>query len=478
MTDILAILPEIVIALSACLLLLLDIFVPEDKKGMVGRLAIAAILLAAFYSFQLSDLDITVMAGMYNIDGYSTFFKFVFYAATALSILLSLYHMKAEGAPSENMGEYYALMLFSLCGMMVMASGVDLLTIYLGLELMALPVYVLVGFLRKDARSNEAAMKYIILGAFSSGILLYGISLIYGITGTTSLDGIRFALLADGAHAGVFTLGVVTLACGFCFKVAGFPFHVWAPDAYEGAPMSVTVFMTVAAKAAAFAAITRVFMDALLPAYDEWKTVLVAVAVLSMIYGNITAIAQTNIKRMLAYSSVSHAGYALLGIIAGGRDGVAAVMFYMLVYTFMNLGLFGVIMMMGRKRGMGEDIREYTGLARTNRVAALCMLIFMFSLAGIPPTAGFMGKFYIFMALINKGMIGLAVVAVATTAIAAYFYIRIVMLMYMKDTETTEGLYVGRTVLYVTGISVVAVLLLGVYPGWFIDLAARAAEML
>ena len=273
----------------------------------------------------------------------------------------------------------------------------------------------------------------------------------------------------------VFLLGVVLLSAGLCFKLAGFPFHIWAPDAYEGAPTSITAFMTVGAKAAGFAAAMRIFIEALMPAYADWQLILTVVAVLSMGYGNIVAIMQTNIKRMLAYSSIGHAGYAMLGIIAGSAEGTSAVIFYMLGYAFMNMGIFAVIIMMRRGKVAGDDINHYRGLAKKHRLLALLMLIFLFSLAGIPPTAGFMGKFFIFMTLIHQGMIALAVYALLTSAIAAFFYIRIVMLMYMKEPEGEFELSCSRPIYYVLAITVAGVLLLGVYPGIFISLAEKAA---
>ena len=475
--DVIGVLPEIIIAAAACILLMVDLVTPKNRKNLIGYLAIAFIIVAGFYTYNLLGVKNTVMGDMYWVDGYGAFFKFILYIATIFTIMLSLNYINVE--KMESKGEYYTLMLFSLCGMMIMASGADLLTIYLGIELMALPIYVLVGYLRDDKKSNEAAMKYIILGALSSGILLYGVSLIYGVTGTTNLVGISTALTgSDSVNMPVFLLGVVLLTSGLCFKLAGFPFHIWAPDAYEGAPTSITAFMTVGAKAAGFAAAMRIFIEALMPAYNDWYLILTVVAVLSMGYGNIVAIMQTNIKRMLAYSSIGHAGYALLGIIAGSGEGTAAVLFYMLVYAFMNMGVFGVIILMRKGTVTGDNINHYRGLAKKHRLLALVMLIFLFSLAGIPPTAGFMGKFFIFMTLINKGMITLAVYALLTSAIAAFFYIRIVMLMYMKEPEGEFDLSPSRAIYYVLGIAVIVVMVLGIYPGPIITLAQKAALIL
>ena len=472
--DVTAIIPELIVGISACLLLMVDLFLKEERKEIVGWLAIIAVICAGVGTICLASVEArTVMAGMYVVDLYSALFKIILYIGAIFTLLLSLNYIKGEGL--ESRGEYYALILFALTGMMCITSGADLLTIYLGIELMALPIYVLVGYMKKSPASNEAAMKYIILGAFSSGILLYGVSLLYGYTGTTNLSGIAAGITASGADSPVLTFGVLLLTVGLCFKVAGFPFHMWAPDAYEGAPTSITAFMTVGAKAAAFAGALRIFIEALQPAFADWQAILIVVAVGSMFYGNITAIMQTNIKRMLAYSSIGHAGYAFLGLIAGTPDGAASIIFYMFVYTFMNLGAFGVIILLRKSTGKGNMIDDYKGLAKDNRLVAVVMLIIMFSLAGIPPTAGFMGKFYIFMALIDQGMITLAVISIVSTAIAAFFYIRIVLLMYMKEPEGEFDLVKSFPVYYVLAICVMAVIVLGVYPGAFMHLAKVAA---
>ncbi len=471
--DIVAILPEITIVAGACVLLLAALLIPKgERKDVIAYFAIGFVALAAIDTLIISGMEkTTVLGGMFVLDGYACFFKFVFYIGTILSILLSLNYVDEE---KINVEEYYILMLFSLSGMMVIASGANLLTIYLGLELMSLPVYVLVGFLQRDIRSNEASMKYIVLGAFSSGILLFGISLIYGLTGTTQLVGIAEALTDATVHVPVFALAVIMLVAGFGFKIAGVPFHMWAPDAYEGAPTPITGFMSVAVKAAAFAALLRVFIEGLSTVQADWQLVVALVSVASLVVGNVVAIAQSNIKRMLAYSSVGHAGYALLGLVAGTAEGVSGVMFYMLTYTFMNLGAFGVVITMRKGSQMGENIEDYAGLAKTNRALALAMLIFLFSLAGIPPTAGFVAKFYIFMALIHQGMIPLAVIAVLMSAVAAYYYARIVMIMYMREPAGEFELARSRGLVYALVLAVIAVILMGVYPTYFIELAQRA----
>ncbi|MCC6544894.1 MAG: NADH-quinone oxidoreductase subunit N [Nitrospirae bacterium] len=464
--------PEIIVLAGACLLLMFDLILPKGQKQAIAYVALAVVIIAGAETWLLSDNIAHIFNRMFMFDGYSIFFKFVFYIGTLLAILLSINYMKIEG---EDYGEYYVLILFALSGMMIMASGTDLLSIYVGLELMALSIYILTGFTQRSGKSNEAAMKYIILGSFSSGVLLYGMSLIYGITGTTQLSDLALALKGQDNMDMSLILAVIFLVAGFGFKVAAVPFHMWAPDVYEGAPTSITAFMSVGPKAAAFAAILRIFIEALGPVAGSWETILALVAVLTMATGSIFALIQTNIKRMIAYSSIAHAGYALLGVVAGGRDGISSVMLYMLIYTLMNMGIFGLIIMMRKGDFRGENIHDYTGLAKTNKLAALLMLIFLFSLAGIPPTGGFVGKFYIFMALVGQGLIPLAVIAVIFSAVSAFFYIRIVMLMYMKEPTHKFDLATTPASGIAIAIALIGILIIGVLPSWFLEMAQRAA---
>ncbi len=476
--DILAILPELIVAGSVCVLLLVDFLIGKENKALMGYLSLAVIFAAAIATWSMTrsgSLPVDAFNGMISVDKIAVFFKVIFFIATALTIMLSLSYIKDKNI---NLGEYYALLLFSLTGMMITASSSDLLSIYLGIELMSLPIYALVGFRVRDGRANEGAMKYVILGAFSSAVMLFGISFIYGLTGTTEISGIAEALRSADAQPAALGIAIVMLVAGFGFKIAGVPFHMWAPDAYEAAPTPITAFMSVAAKTAAFVVFVRVFVDGFAPIVEQWQLILTVLAILSMLVGNTVAIAQTNIKRMLAYSSIGHGGYALLGIIAATPEGTSSVMFYLLVYAFMNLGIFGVIVMMNRDKSGGELITDYTGLAKKNGALALVMLIFLFSLAGIPPTAGFMGKFYVFMALINEGMVWLAVVAVIFSAVAAYFYIRVIMLMYMKEPEREFSYARPLSVLIVITISLIAVILLGVLPDRIIELAEKAVGIL
>ncbi|MDH4226713.1 MAG: NADH-quinone oxidoreductase subunit N [Deltaproteobacteria bacterium] len=479
--DIISILPEMIVALGACFILIVDLFTGKDRKCLVAALSVVTVIAAAVATWWLTGSDIAgilTFSGMFAADYYSAFLKFLFYAAAIMTILMSHRYLKDEDI---NLGEYYVLVLFALSGMMVMASGKDLLMLYVGTEMMSIPIYALVGFAQHDKRSNEGALKYVILGAFSSGVMLFGISLVYGLCGTTALDGVAEALKAADAASPAMILAVTLLFAGFAFKIAGVPFHMWAPDAYEGAPTPITAYMSVGAKAAAFAVLLRVFAEGFAPMYEQWKVLVIVVSLASMIYGNFTAIAQKNIKRMLAYSSIGHAGYALLGLVAYGEQGVASVLFYLAVYTAMNMGAFAVVLLMKRNGKGGELISDYTGLAKNNKLTALVMLIFLFSLAGIPPTAGFMGKFYVFVALLEKGFVAVAIVALLASAVAAYFYIRIIMLMYMKDAPKDADTCMcekDRGLAFVIIVAVIVVIGLGVYPGCIIDLAVAASKIL
>ncbi|MCG2721274.1 MAG: NADH-quinone oxidoreductase subunit N, partial [Thermodesulfovibrionales bacterium] len=389
-----------------------------------------------------------------------------------LSILISIKYIAVE---KVNYGEYYSLILFSTIGMMIMASAADLIVLYLGLELMALSTYVLAGFIRHSIKSTEAALKYFLLGAFSSAFLLYGISIIYGLTGTTDIKAIAAFITEKGlADNLALLLSISFFIVAFGFKIAAAPFHMWTPDVYEGAPTSVTAFMSVGPKAAGFAVLGRVFLIGFAAAKVDWAVMLIPIAILTMAVGNIIALSQTNIKRMLAYSSIAHAGYALLGIITANTEGLASVMNYLMIYAFMNIGAFAVIIMLRSEGFKGEEITDYEGLSKTHPLAAALMLIFMFSLTGIPPTAGFIGKFYIFMAAINAGYTWLVLVAVIFSAISAYFYLRIVMYMYMRDPKTEVVLTTSFTNGIALGITTAAVLIIGVLPSALLNLARAA----
>jgi NADH-quinone oxidoreductase subunit N len=452
---------EVIVVTVALIVLILDFFVEKESNYYLGWFSLGGIIWAAAATYNLMGANGAFFGGTFLLDPFSTFFKFVFYIACGLGILVSINYLKIEDI---RRGEYYALMLFATSGMMLMASAGDLITLYLGLELMALSIYILAGFMRRDNRSNESAIKYLLLGAFSSGIMLYGMSLLYGLSGTTNLAGIlTFLRGADLTNPALF-LAMIMLVVSFGFKVAAVPFHMWVPDVYEGAPTSVTAFMSAGPKVAGFAVLLRVFTYALEPLHAHSTAIISGLAVLTMAVGNIMALSQTNIKRMLAYSSIAHAGYALVGLAAGGPDGAASVMLYVCIYALMNMGAFGVVIMLRKAGERGEEITDFAGLGKNNKTAAFLMLIFMFSLTGIPPMAGFVGKFYIFKSAIEAGLVWLAVAGVLFSAISAYFYLRIIMIMYMNEPKGSFELTTSPSLALALAISVTAVIVIGVYP--------------
>ena len=466
--SVIASVPEIIVIVGACVLLMIAPILDRRMGPLFFWSSLATVIAAAAATFALAGEPRLVYSGMFVVDDFSVFFKAVFYLATGLCVLMSPRYLEEENIAR---GEYYVLLLFALAGMMIMASGLDLLSIYVGMELQALCIYVLTGFIRQERRSNEAALKYVILGSVSSGIFLYGMSLVYGITGTTQLTDMAAALGSGGAHDPALVLATVFLVTGLIFKVGAVPLHMWVPDVYEGAPTTITAFMSVGPKAAAFAILLRIFLDAMAPAADIWVVVIAVIAVLTMALGSFVALVQTNIKRMLAYSSIAHAGFVLLGLVAGGPDGVASVMLYLLIYVFMNLGIFAIIIMMRSGNVSGEAIEDYAGFAKSHRGLALLMLIFLFSLASIPPTAGFFAKFYILVALVEQGYVGLAVIAVLLSAVAAFFYIRIVMLMYMKEEARPFDLALTPSLRLAIAITAAGTVGIGLLPSWFLDLA-------
>ncbi len=468
MPDLGPMMPEIVMVSLAMLVLILDLAI--KKKGIIALLSIISAFAVAYVLFNSAQKD--TFSGMFILDGYSLFFKIIFLISLVLSVLISIRYIQIE---KVNFGEFYSLMLFATLGMMIMASAGDIIVLYLGLELMALSVYILAGFLRHDTRSNEASLKYFLLGAFASAFLLYATSMIYGLTGTTNIRSIA-QYLATGSIANnpAAMLSIMLFVVAFGFKIAAAPFHMWAPDVYEGAPTSITAFMSVGPKAAGFAVFGRVFLIAFANLHVNWIGILIPIAILTMAVGNIIAISQTNIKRMLAYSSIAHAGYAMIGLIAGGSEGVASMMNYLFIYAFMNIGAFAIVIMLRSEGFRGEAITDYEGLAKSHPMASALMLIFMFSLTGIPPTAGFVGKFYLFLSAVNAGYTWLAVVAVIFSAISAYFYLRIVMYMYMREPKYEVKLSTSASTGVALVVTVLAVLVIGVLPQGVIEMARAA----
>ena len=467
--------PELTLALAAFLLIFIDICLPKEKKYWIGYLSLISLLvtlLAVFVRWGGGDYG---FADMIISDGFASFFKMIFLVAGILTVMISINYLKIE---KVMLGEYYIILLFAIIGMMFMASGTDLISIYIALELMALSVYFLAGSMKTNMKSNEGAMKYFLLGIFSSAIFLYGISLIYGVTAQTNLLKIADFLAArpDILQNHALIMGMILLTVGLFFKIAAVPFHVWAPDAYEGAPTSITAFMSVGPKAAAFAIFVRIFVFAIPALHVKWQMLLWVVSAITMTVGNVIAVSQTNVKRMLAYSSIAHAGYMLLGLVAYNEYGLRGIMIYLFIYAFMNIGAFTVVILLRRKDIVGDRLEDFSGLAKKAPVAAAIMLIFLLSLAGIPPTAGFIGKFFLFAAIVKAGFYWLAVIAVLNTAVSLYYYFRIVVYMYMGDSAEEAGLAFSPAVITALLVMVFFTMAIGIYPQPWSKLAASTIE--
>lgn len=481
--DLVAILPELIVVGAACLVLALDPLTPPSRKDWLAWISVAALAACAHLTVSQMGTSATAFGDLVLLDPYAGFWKLLLYGVTGFTLLLSVTYLKAERL---HLGEYYGFILLSLAGMMVMVSAADLLTIYLGTELMSLSLYVLAGFKRFDTRSLEASAKYFVLGAFSSGILLYGISLLFGAAGSTRLSAIAAAAAGRGMDDPMLLLAMVLLAVGFGFKIAAVPFHMWTPDVYEGAPTAVTGYMAVASKAASFAAFLRVFLDGLGGLKANWATLVLILCLGSLALGNVVAIVQTNIKRMLAYSSIANAGYALIGAAVAGyapasREvqafGLSSVMLYLAVYAFMTLGAFAVIALLRNNGVESDEIEDYAGLAKRQPVAAFLMLAFMASLAGLPPTAGFIGKFYLFLAAVHANLAWLAVVGVIFAAISAYYYLRVVLVMYMREPRSPAlepRLALSPAVSVALASALVGVLVFGLFPNPLVSFATQA----
>jgi NADH-quinone oxidoreductase subunit N len=465
-------LPEIFLFLWAILILILDFFWKKGKQNL-GYLALAGIAITMFLS--LISKNGVLFGGMFLADSFSSFFNFIFLLCGFLTIFSSIDSVRKL---SSSQGEYFALFLLSMVGMMFLASAGELITLYVALELTTISLYVLAAYLKNDLKSSEAGLKYLILGGISSGILLYGISLIFGLTGTTFLREIKMTLitrfLGSGGIGPALILSIVFFIAGFGFKLALVPFHMWAPDVYEGAPTPVTAFLSVASKAAGLAAFVRVFFQSFLVFQIDWGLLVAVLASLSMIIGNIIALLQTNIKRMLAYSSIAQIGYILLGVVAATSRGVASVSFYVFVYLFANMGAFITAITFSHTTG-SDEIKDYAGLSRRSPALAAMMAVFMLSLVGIPPLAGFTGKYYLFSAAIEQGYIWLVVVAILTSVISLYYYVGVVRQMYFQTSTIEKPIAMSAPLKIALIISVIGVLLFGVYPNIFLNFANQAA---
>jgi NADH-quinone oxidoreductase subunit N len=474
--DLVFIAPELVLTIGASLLLLMPVLGGRGSERWarwvtLGTLA-ATFAAVVICSRIVPNLTQSYAFGrMFALDRFSIFFKLLFIGAVALVVMLSDDFLN-EARYSQ--WEYYSLLAFALCGMMFMVSGVHLISIYIGLELLSLPSYILAGFYKNERKSTEAAMKYFILGTVSSAILLYGISLIYGVCGSLNLLDIAAAMSTIVSNDALM-FGIMLLGAGLCFKVAAVPFHVWTPDVYEGAPTPITAFLSTASKAAAFAVFARVFYVALHDFHLSWGSVLATIAALSMIVGNLAAITQDNVKRMLAYSSISHAGYALMGIISLSVMGLSGVLIYTLVYVFATLGIWATVLMLRRHTYAGEMIDDFEGLHKRAPVWAFAMFIFLLSLGGIPPTAGFLGKYFLFAAAVQAGYGWLAIIAVLMSAVSMFYYLRLVVAMYLKEGRDAE-VAVTPALRFVAGLALAVTLVLGLYPPPLIEQAAQSSS--
>jgi NADH-quinone oxidoreductase subunit N len=479
--DFKTLLPLTILTAWACVLLLVDLFIPKNHKGVTAFLAafgLAGTLLATLLQI---GTELAGYNGMVILDGFSTFVNALLLVSGLLGIALAYGYVKRMGL---ERGEYYTLLLFSVTGMMLMAQAGDLIVVFIALELLSIPLYVLAAFSRTSTQSEEAGLKYFLLGAFATGFVVYGTALVFGATGTTSLAGIVTA--ASGGTPGpstgsggplLLSIGAALILVGFGFKVAAVPFHMWTPDVYQGAPSAVTAFMAAGAKIAGFAALLRVFSTAFPSIAPDMTTILWAIAALTMILGNVIAIAQTNIKRLLAYSSIAHAGYILMAFVPYGnsqvmQDSVAAGLFYLVSYAITNFGAWGVVIALERAESKGLEISDYAGLGRKYPPLAAAMTIFMLSLIGLPPTLGLVGKIYLFRAVIEGGFPGLAIIGVLTSLISAYYYLRVVVTMYMREGEpaaTREPLLD-----FTTGITAVLTVIISLVPQWLFLWASTA----
>lgn len=476
-----ALLPEIIVVVTGLLVLLLDLVV--DDKRALGWFSLVGVALAGVWGYVLRGLPgfDPAFQSMARTDGYSLSFNLIFLATAALSILVALGYLGVNGL---QRGEYYALLLFSTSGMMFMGAATDLMVVFLGLEIMSIALYVLAGFNRADPRSGEAAMKYFVLGAFASAFFLYGVALIYGATGSTNFDAIHDVLIiprgASGAAGAPYSrdpmalVGLGLLLTGFAFKVAAVPLQWWTPDVYQGAPTPATAFMSVGAKAAAFAAFGRILLVAFSPAFAlDWQAALAVLAALTMTVGNVAALAQKDVKRMMGYSSIAHAGYLMIGLAAGSVSGVRAILFYLMIYVFMNIGAFAVIGALEQRAAVGNALGDYAGLSRRYPWLAAVMAVFLFSLTGLPPLAGFWGKFYLFQAAVEANLGWLAVIGVINSAISAFYYLGVVVQMYMRDARPSPApVNLTAAINLAVGIAVILVVLIGLFPASLVDLAA------
>lgn len=471
-------LPEITLIVFGTIIMFLEGVAGEKRARGMDGVAVLGLLVALGFSIVAGMSAGTAFHDMIIVDGFATFFRMLVITVGIFVVLSSSSYMAREKA---DCGEFYALILFSLSGQCILASANELIMVFIGLEISSIATYILAGFLRDDKRNNESAVKYFLLGSFATAFLLYGIAWIYGITGSTNLDVIRQAIGTPGVNSGasLAMFAVALMFVGFAFKVSAAPFQIWAPDVYQGAPAPVTMFMSAAPKAAAFAVFIRVFMTAFGGLAHQWAPVIWLSALATMVIGNFAALTQTNIKRVLAYSSIAHAGYVMVAIATHSQIGTAAAMFYLASYAVMNMGAFAAITHLVRKGETHTEIRDLAGLGKQQPVTAALFALFLFSMVGIPLTGGFFGKFYIFKTAIDSNLIWLSILGLLNSAVAAYYYLRIIVVMYFHEPgESMESLAPAALGIQVTmWCAALATLALGIYPSFVLEMAGRAAVL-
>ena len=473
--DLYLIAPEIIITAFGFLVLLVDVFSPKkENKDYLGVISLIGIFIAFLYTLPQIGSVKSGFEGMFISDGYALFFKITFLIIAFLTVLISIGYTKRE---EMAFGEYYALVLFATLGMMLMAAGTHLIIIFLGLETMSISIYILAGMMREDRRSVESAFKYFLLGAFATGFLLYGIALIYGATGSLYLKDVASYIASTKGllRSPMLLMSLVFLTIGFGFKIASVPFHMWTPDVYEGAPTSITAFMATGVKAAGFSALIRVFFSALPAFRPDWTSIMWVICVATMTLGNIVAISQTNIKRMLAYSSIAHAGYILVAFVAGNDLGTSGILFYLMAYAFMNIGAFTCVILLGKKGEENTLINDYAGIGFKYPLLAASMTIFLLSMAGIPPLGGFMAKLYVFSAAVKAKFYWLAILGVLNSAISVYYYLRVTVVMYFRESEREiTGLQFSPASVIALVLAVIGTLYMGIFPANVLSFAQRS----
>jgi len=474
--DIYPILPELVLAIMAMVLLMYGVFRGDKSVSSVSWLAVLSLLTVGIIMSFLPESMQSAFAGQFVVDQFARFMKWLVILGSAIAVLMSMNYNEREGITRF---EFPVLILFAALGMLLMISANDLISLYVGLELQSLALYVIAAFRRDSTKSSEAGLKYFVLGALSSGMLLYGASMIYGFAGTTRFDTLATLFTGPNADPGVgVVVGLVFLLAGLAFKVSAVPFHMWTPDVYEGAPTPVTAFFAVAPKIAAIALLVRTMVGPFGELFEQWQQIVILISILSMLLGALAAIWQQNLKRLLAYSSIGHVGYALVGLAAGSKEGITGIGVYMAIYLAMNVGTFCCVLSMRRQGLMAEGIDDLAGLARNHPMMAAAMAVFMFSMAGIPPLAGFFGKLYVFLAAVNEGLYTLAIIGVLTSVVGAYYYLRIVKIMYFDEPADAFDKTAGREVGFIMTVAGLFTLLFFVLPSPIVNAATQAAAVL